>query len=149
MNKKIVILGIIIVIIGIGLMVYGGEKVLVEKLESRVRTQLVSREKVASLEAQGWERVSTFEEWMFIAENKMGVDITQEGYQETLSKAYNKVVVSEGGSVMVREAMEYVDYYVPSYPCRTDGAIVALIGSVTSIIGTAIKEANNPTHSNN
>ena len=125
MNKKIVILGIIIVIMGMGLMFYGGENVLVSKYESRVRTQLVSREKVASLEAQGWKKVLTFEQWMFIAENKMFHDITSEGYQEQLSKAWDKGVVSEGGSVMVREAMELKDYYVPSYPYRTYGALRA------------------------
>jgi len=143
MNKGILILGIIIVIIGMGIMFCKGENVLVSKYESRVRTQLVSNEKIAFLEAQGWERVLTFEEWMFIAENRMFHDINAEGYQETLSRSWDKVVVSEGGSVMVREAMELVDYYVPSYPHRIDGAIVTLIGSVTSLIGVAIKSEEN------
>jgi len=117
MNKEIIILGIIIVIIGIGLMVYSEKNILSSEYKPGLDRRWVSLEEVDSMKAQGWE-------------------ILGSGYTQN------------GDVFMVREGTYLEEYYVVESPYQIVGAIVALIGSVTSIIGIAIKEANNPTRSN-
>ena len=135
MNKGTVILGVIIIIVGVYLIAYN-ERIFLYS-EPQYPRQWVPQEQVESMKAQGW---GALEDFLQIKCPYCGREqiIWSDATNVTCEVCGATFATPSGDVLMIKETPDYVSYYATVYPYQTVGAIVALIGFVTSIIGTQL-----------
>ena len=111
MKLVITALGIIILLVGFGLIVYN-EKILTHS-EPTLTRKAVPRDEVESMKKQGWE------------------EVVREG---DFSEEERVLMIYEGTNQI------YKRYYIHVFPYQVVGLIVSLIGFVTMCIGFAMEK---------